>query len=169
MKLTLVDTNADLVAAWKNAFSAFPAVAIREDDLLAIAENTVVSPANSFGFLDGGIDKAYLDFFGSGIQSKVQDAIARRPEGRLPVGASLVVRTGHSRIPYLIVAPTMLLPEAVEKENCYRAMRAVLRVAAHHEKVFCPGLGTGVGTVSAEEAAREMAQAYADAHKLGSQ
>ena len=37
--------------------------------------------------------------------------IPRRPEGHLPVGASLVVRTGHERIPHLIVAATMLSPE----------------------------------------------------------
>jgi hypothetical protein len=61
------------------------------------------------------------------------EAIARRPEGHLPVGASLVVRTGHPRIPYLIVAPTMVLPEAVSADHCYRAMRAVLR-----ESGWCP-------------------------------
>ena len=44
-----------------------------------------------------------MDFFGSQLQERVQDAIARRPGGHLPVGASLVVRTGHGRIPFLIV------------------------------------------------------------------
>jgi O-acetyl-ADP-ribose deacetylase (regulator of RNase III) len=80
-----------------------------------------------------------------------------------------VVRTGHTNIPYLIVATTMLAPETIERANCYRAMRAVLRLAASEEEigraVFCPGLGTGVGGVPGEEAAEEMAAAYGDWRK----
>src|SRR5262249_27630188 len=95
-----------------------------------------------------------------------RSAIARRPEGYLPIGASLVVPTGNRRIPHLIVAPTMLAPKPIDSQNCYRAMRAVLRIAATHEEVgravYCPGLGTGVGQVSPANAAREMAQAYSD-------
>lgn len=86
---------------------------VQQGELLSLAENTVVSPANSSGFMDGGIDRAFVAFFGSQLQERVQDTIIRRPEGHLPVGASVVVRTGHARIPYLIVAPTMLGPEAV--------------------------------------------------------
>jgi O-acetyl-ADP-ribose deacetylase (regulator of RNase III) len=66
----------------------------------------------------------------------------------------------------MIVAPTMLGPEAIESQNCYRAMRAVLRVAAAQEEVgeavYCPGLGTGVGQLVPKEAAREMVEAYKD-------
>lgn len=166
MRLHLVDLNPEVVAAWQEAFRSFPDVTVRQGDLLTLAENAVVSPANSFGFMDGGIDRAFVAFFGSQLQVRVQDAIARRPEGYLPVGASLVVQTSHARIPYLIVAPTMLGPEAVGSDNSYRAMRAVLRIAAQfpevgHE-VYCPGLGTGVGGVRPDEAATEMARAYAD-------
>jgi O-acetyl-ADP-ribose deacetylase (regulator of RNase III) len=166
MHLYLADLDPALVAAWFEAFQPFPEVTISQADLLAVAENAVVSPANSFGFMDGGIDRAYTDFFGRQLERRVQEAIARRPEGHLPVGASLVVRTDNSRIPYLIVAPTMLLPEAVSEDHCYRAMRAILRVAAGLPEVgravFCPGLGTGVGMVAPRMAAREMAEAYSD-------
>lgn len=50
-----------------------------------MAEHCVVSPANSYGFMDGGIDAAYRSFFGLQIERTVQEAVARRPEGRLPV------------------------------------------------------------------------------------
>jgi len=96
----------------------------------------------------------------------VQDAVSQRPEGFLPVGASVLIHTGHSRIPYLVVAPTMTLPEHVEPANAYRAMRAALRVshsagpACIH--VFCPGLATGVGGVTPSDAAEQMARAYSD-------
>jgi O-acetyl-ADP-ribose deacetylase (regulator of RNase III) len=164
MRLHLVDLNPALVAAWEEAFQPFPEVTVRQADLLSVAENAVVSLANGSGYMDGGIDHAYLDFFGPRLQKRVLDAIALRPEGYLPVGASLVVRTGHPRVPYLLVAPTMLLPEVVGEDHCYRAMRAVLRLAGRYPEVgrmvFCPGLATGVGGVAAETAAREMARAY---------
>jgi O-acetyl-ADP-ribose deacetylase (regulator of RNase III) len=82
------------------------------------------------------------------------------------VGASLAIRTGHARVPFLIVAPTMHTPEEVPSENCYRAMRAVLRLVEAESElaldVFCPGLATGTGRVPAADAAREMFKAYED-------
>jgi O-acetyl-ADP-ribose deacetylase (regulator of RNase III) len=166
MRLFLVDADESVVAALRESFRSFSEVDVSAGDLLAVAQNTVVSPANAYGFMDGGIDAAYRRFFGDSIEGRVRDAIGRRPEGHLPVGASLIVPTGNARVPYLIVAPTMLGPEAVERQNCYRAMRAVLRVAAVREDigraVYCPGLGTGVGMVPPDEAAQEMAEAYRD-------
>jgi O-acetyl-ADP-ribose deacetylase (regulator of RNase III) len=166
MRLYLVDADAAVASALREAFRPFPEVTVEQADLLAVAHNTVVSPANAAGFMDGGLDAALRRFFGPQVEERAREAIGRRPEGHLPVGASLVVRTGNARVPFLLVAPTMLAPERVGRENCYRAMRAVLRVAAAHEEVgravFCPGLGTGVGMVPPAEAAREMAQAYRD-------
>ena len=166
MHLRFVDGDAEVVVALRDAFRSYPEVEVAHGNLLGVAHHTVVSPANGYGFMDGGIDRAYLGFFGPGIQARVQEAIAQRPEGYLPVGASLIVRTGHKRIPYLLLAPTMLAPEAVARDNCYRAMRAVLRLAHSDANVgqviFCPGLGTGVGGVAPCQAAEEMAQAYQD-------
>jgi O-acetyl-ADP-ribose deacetylase (regulator of RNase III) len=166
VQLYLVDVNPALVAAWKTFFEPFPQVIIRQGDILAAAHNAVASPANCLGFMDGGIDQVYADFFGAHVEDKVREAIARRPEGHLPVGAAVAVKTGHRRVPLLVVAPTMLLPEAVGEDTCYRAFRAVLRLAGQHRElgkaVYCPGLATGVGGVSPSDAAREMARAYAD-------
>ena len=166
MRLHLVDYNGALVNAWVDAFSGFPEVSIQQGDLLAVAEHCVVSPANSYGFMDGGIDAAYRAFFGAQIERTVQDAVRHRPEGHLPVGASLVVRTGHERVPFMIVAPTMVVPEQVEGRHCYRAMRAVLRIAGADAEVgrdvYCPGLATGVGSVPPGDAAMMMMEAYRD-------
>jgi hypothetical protein len=81
MRLHLVDHNRHLVNAWTKAFREFPEVTVEQGDLLAIAEHCVVSPANSYGFMDGGIDAAYRAFFGAQIERTVQDAVTRRPEG----------------------------------------------------------------------------------------
>jgi len=166
VKLHLVDTNTQLVKCWEKAFSACPEVEIVKGDILKLAHTSIVSPANSLGFMDGGIDMAYSHYFGPDIQEKVFRSISLRPEGFLPVGASLMVRTDNLKIPFLIVAPTMKLPGPVPPQNCYHSMVAVLRIASRHQSklthVFCPGLATGIGEVRPEAAAEEMAAAYID-------
>jgi O-acetyl-ADP-ribose deacetylase (regulator of RNase III) len=100
------------------------------------------------------------------VQEIVRDAIARRPEGHLPLGAAVLVPVSHDRIEYLIAATTMRTPEPVDRDHAYRAMRAILRIAkANPERVrslYCPGLCTGVGRVSPPEAATAMAEGYRD-------
>jgi O-acetyl-ADP-ribose deacetylase (regulator of RNase III) len=166
IRLHLVDNDPDVVAAWQTEFARYPEVEIRLGDILALASHAVVSPANASGFMDGGIDRAYADFFGTSLEAAVRECVAFRPEGYLPIGASAAVATGHTRIRYLIIAPTMLSPEFVEATNAYRALRAVLRLASSEPalagSVYCPGMCTGVGGVPAIEAAHEMAAAYAD-------
>jgi O-acetyl-ADP-ribose deacetylase (regulator of RNase III) len=166
MRLHLVDIDPLIVAAWREAFRPFPGVEIHTGDILAVAKGAVVSPANGYGFMDGGVDRAYAALFGPGFEKRVYEAAASRAEGFLPVGAAEIVATGHDRVPYVIVAPTMLMPEQVPASHAYRALRAALRVAAPRDEIhdiFCPGLATGVGGVSPGKAAQEMAEAYADA------
>ena len=164
MRLHLVDDNDALVEAWRRELAPFPEVSVAAADILVVAHGALVSPANSQGHMDGGIDLSYLQCFGMRLQLAVYEAIARRPEGFLPIGSAEVVRTGHARIPYLIVAPTMEFPGQVPAEHSYRAMGAVLRAAQRHQALFddvyCPGLATGVGGVAPDDAAHAMAEAY---------
>ncbi len=163
MKLVLVDQNPALVGHWKREFASFSEVDVVCDDILSLAQNAIVSPANSYGVMDGGIDLLYLQYFGMEVQDRVMDAISRRQEGYLPVGASIVIKTGHPRIQYLVVAPTMLVPEPVPPANSFFAMSAALRAAgriAGITHLYCPGLGTGTGQIPVDIAAAEMANAY---------
>lgn len=166
MRLHLIDMNAAVVAAWQTEFQRFADVEVLCGDILSVATTAIVSPANGYGFMDGGVDRAYAACFGEAFERLVYDAVARRPEGFLPVGAAEIVVTDHPRVPYVILAPTMLMPEHVPATHAYRALRAALRVAAHESDIgdlYCPGLATGVGGVEPADAAREMAAAYADA------
>lgn len=170
MKLHFVDDNSDVANALATAFKDHQEVTVATGDLLRFAKNCVVSPANSQGFMDGGIDRAFVSFFGAGIELRVRDAVGRLPEGRMQIGSSLIVNTGHLMIPFLLVAPTMENPEMVDALNAYRAMRAILRIASAHAEigraVFCPGLCTGVGGVAPSVAAKEMLRAYEDWKRL---
>jgi O-acetyl-ADP-ribose deacetylase (regulator of RNase III) len=163
MRLHLVDVDPLVVAAWRREFQPFPEVEVCQGSILAVARGAVVSPANGYGFMDGGVDRAYAMFFGPALERRVRDVMARQPEGFLPVGAAVIVATGHERIQHVILAPTMLMPEHVPAAHAYRALRAVLRLAVREGglgDIFCPGLATGVGGVSPSDAAREMAAAY---------
>jgi O-acetyl-ADP-ribose deacetylase (regulator of RNase III) len=166
MKLHLVDLNSVLVEQWRLAFDGLPDVDVACADILAVARGALVSPANGGGHMDGGIDRDYAAWLGGQAQRAVYDAVARRAEGRIPVGAAELVATGHARVPWLIVAPTMDVPEPVPASNCYRALRAALRVAERNPdriaELYCPGLGTGIGSVEEGTAARAMAEAYRD-------
>ena len=141
-------------------------------DIVDVARHCVVSPANSYGFMDGGIHAAYLACFGPTIQTAVQSAIARRPEGHLPIGAAVAVRTGHPSIPFLIAAPTMETPGEVPASYAGRALRAVQRLMDAHpelgEDVYCPGLTTLTGRTDPKEAAQSIAEAYTHWRAAGS-
>ena len=84
----------------------------------------VVSPANSFGWMDGGIDAGYLQMFGQQIEARVQKRMRDLypdafDEGRhgMPLGKAFIIRTyppdcsvPNGKPEWLIVTPTMIKP-----------------------------------------------------------
>jgi len=80
MRLNLIDFNGLLVNAWAEAFRPFPEVTVQQGDLLAVAEHCVVSPANSYGIMDGGIDAEDRAFFGAQIdgQCRMRSPVGQR-------------------------------------------------------------------------------------------
>lgn len=150
MLLVLRDTNPEVVAGWLAELGGYRSVSIGVGDLLRERLDAAVSPANSYGRMDGGIDLAYRNRFGLVIERRVREAIDRRG-GELAVGAALVVPTGDGWIPRLVVAPTMRTPRRLtDAEPVYRAMRAAIECARATtdpiiERLGVPGMGTGVG------------------------
>lgn len=164
MKLILVDKNQELCQAWSAAFRPFPEVEIVHGSFESVPEyDCMVSPANSFGLMDGGIDAAIIKYFGPQLQMRVLDAVRQHWHGEQPVGTSMLVPTGHPRHPWLAHTPTMRVPEPIKSADVvYSAMRAML-IACIKEcigVVLCPGLGTLTGRVAPKPAAELMALAY---------
>lgn len=164
MKLLLRDTDAAVVAALSAAFADFPDVDVTQGNILLLKADAIVSPANSFGSMGGGIDRIYVRHFGVGVRAALQARIRAEHGGELPVGEALCVPTGDARIPCMISAPTMRKPGAVTgSRNAYRAMLAALTEAARHPTIvtlLCPGLCTKTGRMSPGEAAAQMREAY---------
>lgn len=170
LELILVDPKPALCQAWEEHFEGLPHVSIvsgRFEELAAF--DCVVSAANSFGLMDGGVDAAITRFFGAGLQQEVQRRIIEEYLGEQPVGTSMIVETGHAAHPFVAHTPTMRVPMTISRtDNVYRAMWALLLAVHRHNKagerpirvLACPGLGTRTGRVPFPEAARQMALAY---------
>lgn len=167
----LVDRDRALIRAWQEAFEDIETVSVHEADYFSIPADAMVSPANSFGIMDGGLDLAIRDRLGVHVEKAAQRAILDRHHGELPVGAAEIVDTGHIDWPLLIVAPTMRVPENVSHTlNSYLAFRAtLLAVAAKNaatpaiRSIVCPGLGTGIGGVDPRRCAVQMRLAFKQA------
>ncbi len=152
--------------AWKNDFAEAQNVEIIEGDICQTHCNAIVSPANSFGFMDGGLDYTLSEHFGWDLQEKLQYEIQQLPEGEILIGKALVIATSDKQVPWLISAPTMRVPMSFNiptSVNAYLAMKAILIAAKAHPEIHSvaiPGLCTGVGRMPAPTAARQMFSAF---------
>lgn len=179
MKIVLTGIEPPLIAAWKKWCGDLPDVEVFAGSIFEAGCDAVVSPANSFGFMDGGLDLVLSRFFGWGVQERLQQLIRERHHGELVVGAAEIVPTEHPKIPFLISAPTMRVPMILrDTPNPYLAARATLilvrhgtfpsgdlagqPVRDHVASVAFPGLGTGVGQVGPDVCAHQMRTAIED-------
>jgi len=177
MNIILAAVDPGLADAWRDAFADCPSVRVHGGSILALKVDALVSPANSFGYMDGGIDLEYSIRFGWGLQGRLHERIVRRHHGELPVGCADILETFHRDAPYLIAAPTMRVPtRIVDSVNSYLATRAALvlvqhgvfpdgdhagsAIREHVTTIAFPGMGTGVGGVPFERCARQMRAAY---------
>jgi O-acetyl-ADP-ribose deacetylase (regulator of RNase III) len=166
--ITLVDRWTPLVSAWSETFAEREGVRVREGDVFEEDADALVSPANSFGIMDGGLDLAIRSQMGADIQRRIQAVIVERHHGEMPVGVAEVVESGHARWPFVVVAPTMRVPEPVSNTlNAYLAFRATLVAIRSFNKeslrirsVVVPGLATGIGGMDARRCAAQMRVAF---------
>jgi O-acetyl-ADP-ribose deacetylase (regulator of RNase III) len=149
MELVLVAVDEPMAAAWDTVAAGRDRVRVHRGSVTDLRVDGVVSPANSFGWMRGGIDGVYYRWL-PGIEDRVRAAIAsaypvggvdgrrggerggrgERGEPELPVGSALIVPTGAASPAWLISAPTMRLPGELldpSGEAAGAAARAILR------------------------------------------
>lgn len=173
VQIVLVALDSALRDAWSTFCGDLEFVRVHEGSIFELECDAVVSPANSFGFMDGGIDMNYSQYFGWHVQERLQGLIRKFHHGELLVGSAEIVETDHPRFPYLIAAPTMRVPTILKNSvNPYLAARAVLILARYGQfrngpltgepiskvvqSIAFPGLGTGVGQVGPNTCARQV-------------
>ena len=180
MHIVLTAVDAPLADAWLAHCGDLPGVTVHRGSILDVHCDAVVSPANSFGFMDGGIDHAYSRHFGWCVQDRLQRAIRDRHHGELLVGRAEAVWTDNAAVPFMIAAPTMRVPMILPGDtvNPYLAARAALLLVMHDRfadgpfagewiasvvrNIAFPGLGTGVGGVVSHGCARQVRAAIVD-------
>lgn len=169
LRVSLCDRNPEVARALVDDFHDVQGVEVLEGDLLGLDCDALVSPANSFGYMDGGVEKHIDDYYGGEAQRAVLARIAERYYGELPVGSAAIIEMATRRFPFLVTSPTMRVPGCVGGTiNAYLAMRAAFAAVLDHnrggtrriESVAVPGLGTGVGGMTPDESARQMRAAY---------
>jgi O-acetyl-ADP-ribose deacetylase (regulator of RNase III) len=176
MEIILSAIHKPMLKAWRKYCGDLEGVVVHKGSILDLECDAIVSPANSFGFMDGGIDLLYSRRFGWRVQYRLQILIRRQHHGELLVGTAEIVETNDEKIPFLIAAPTMRVPMKLNiGANPYLAARAALLLVEHGQfqsgvdegtpvrdrvkTVAFPGLGTGVGGVPPEVCARQVCAA----------
>ena len=94
VKVVLVDINPKMIAAWRATFEENPEVEIIQGSMLEQPVSAWVSPTNSRGSMDGGLDAVIKGRLGQKIETAPKKEIARLYGGLLPVGHAIVTPTG---------------------------------------------------------------------------
>jgi O-acetyl-ADP-ribose deacetylase (regulator of RNase III) len=169
-KLYLCDSKAELCDKWRQVFSSYPEVEILKDDYFQQSADAIVSPANSFGIMDGGLDLAIRNELGFQVETDIQEVILNKYHGEMPIGTAEIINTNHKKWSFIIAAPTMRIPENIAFTlNAYIAFRAIL-IAINNfneskpnrpiKSLVCSGLGTGIGSMEPIKCAAQMRAAY---------
>lgn len=175
----LCDLNENITKSWVEDFDDFSNFHIIQKNIIDQYDELkndlnrigIVSPANSFGDMQGGIDLVYFTHFGYKLEENVICQIQEKKYGELVVGDSIIVNinTEVNNSDLLIVAPTMRIPMCIKNTvNVYLAFRSVLITIMEFNKtninkinkVLVPGMGTGIGQLDSEICSMQMYKAY---------
>jgi O-acetyl-ADP-ribose deacetylase (regulator of RNase III) len=172
MKIIFCDINKNNLDALKSEFQQIPNFEFVDKSINSVDADCIVSPANSYGIMDGGVDRI-INYSLNYISEKVQNQIQIKYGGEQPVGTCMIVPVDKSaltqgRYKYLAHTPTMRIPKDVSKsDNSYLAFRALLlEILQHNEKykdiksVVVTSFCCGAGKMDPVVSARQMKLAY---------
>lgn len=166
MQIYLLDIDNRMTALWKIYFDAVENVHVVCDDFKHFMDtysvDCVVSPANSYGIMDGGYDLAITEYFGKQLMERVQKYIIENCYGEQPVGTSISLDTRIDNIK-LIHTPSMRVPSNIKDPMVvYFCMRTCLMEALKQgvKSIVIPAFGGGCGRVPGQVIAKLMYEAY---------
>ncbi|MFF3515109.1 macro domain-containing protein [Streptomyces sp. NPDC002573] len=170
LRVVLTDINTAVVQAWRAAFADMPEMEIRQGSILDEDVDAWVSPTNSRGRMDGGVDAVVKRYLGAGIQLRVQRAIRSQFAGALPVGGAVCVSSGAVKPRFLISTPTMETSSQNVSETLNVALACAAAFQAIHQQnkkapgsirsVALVGMGAQTGRVPARVCANLMWTGY---------
>lgn len=170
VKVVLCDINPKMVKAWRETFEENPEVEIMQGSMTDMQTSAWVTPTNSAGRMDGGLDLVIKSFLGVKIEKLVQQQIKAQHGGALPVGRTTCVPTGKVAPAFLISTPTMVGSNEDISDTLNVALACAAAFQAVHTQneaepgsvrsVALPGLGANTGKVPVEICADLMWTAY---------
>jgi O-acetyl-ADP-ribose deacetylase (regulator of RNase III) len=131
-------------------------VDVKQGDLTKESADAICNPANSLMLMGGGAAGALKRVGGEEVEREA------RKHAPVAVGRAIATTAGRLKARWVVHAPTMPRPAMrVSSENVYLATKAALKCAdgIGAKRMAIPGMGTGVGGVSFEEAAKAMVKA----------
>lgn len=130
-------------------------IIVKKEDITKIQCDAIVNPANSGGYMGGGV-AGVIRRVGCGNIEK--EAVQQAP---IPIGKAVATTAGNLACKAVIHAPTMNRPaELTNVENVMAATLAALECADKngYKSIAFPGMGTGVGRVPLDVAAKAMVE-----------
>jgi hypothetical protein len=91
VQLILADVQPAVVSAWHTFFKDTPNITIHHGSIFDVPCDALVSPANSYGFMDGGLDLRISTYFGWHVQERLQTVIRQKHHGELLIGMAEIV------------------------------------------------------------------------------
>lgn len=128
-------------------------ITIKQGDITELAIDAIVNAANSYGYMGGGVAGAIKRIGGQEIET---EAVSKAP---IPIGEAIITSAGNLKCKHVIHSPTMEQPASlIDINNVKEATRAALECADENnlKTIAIPGMGTGVGGVPRDKAAKAM-------------
>lgn len=170
----LRDLNPEVVKAFNQFFSRGGRVEISEGDVMDLDTTAIITPANSFGIMEGGLGDCLNKISQGKLENRIRKMIQDKHAGEMPVGQAEIIKSGMDKPQFVVVAPTVRVPirQTNTNTNTYLATRAALRSLAAYmrevnenggakiESVALVGMGTGGAKCPPAVAAFQMYEAY---------
>ena len=174
-KIVLCDCQRSMCDAWAKYFSNYSNIFIYNDYFENVIKKletgandykiAIASPANSYGLMDGGYDKAITDYFGKLLQLEVQNKIMEDYCGEQPVGSSFAIDIPSNNSCVLIHTPTMRRPSPIlDSSIIYHCTRSSIICAISLktcDTIVLPAFGALTGQVQPDIVAYNMERAIA--------
>lgn len=130
-------------------------ISVHQGDILSATTDAIVNPANSLCVMGGGVAGAIKKAGGQIIEDEAKQ------QAPCAVGQAVLTSAGILPFKGIIHAPTMEHPsEPIPAKQVELATIAALRLADEqgYQSIAFPGMGTGVGDVDYDVAAKIMVE-----------
>jgi O-acetyl-ADP-ribose deacetylase (regulator of RNase III) len=171
----LRDQNPEVVKCWQAFFGRNPKVDISEGNVFDLDVAVLVSPANSFGIMEGGLAEQLNKLCDGQFESRVRKQIQDKWAGELPIGSAEIITSKLDKPRLVIISPTTRVPIRMTNANVnsYLATRGALRALAAYmrqereehgatdiDSVAFVGMGAGTCKTAPAVCAFQMYEAY---------